>query len=66
LHAATVYVNTYKQFSISTPFGGEKGSGLGREKGSDGLTAYMRQKSICWGVDPDPLAWAAPPACGIS
>jgi acyl-CoA reductase-like NAD-dependent aldehyde dehydrogenase len=66
LHAATVYVNTYKQFSISTPFGGEKGSGLGREKGSDGLTAYMRQKSICWGLDPDPLAWAAPLACETS
>ena len=33
----TVWINTYKQFSISTPFGGAKNSGLGREKGADGV-----------------------------
>ncbi|MFS9531691.1 aldehyde dehydrogenase family protein, partial [Klebsiella pneumoniae] len=42
----TVWINTYKVFSISTPFGGFKESGLGREKGIQGLKAWMQQKSI--------------------
>lgn len=46
IRAGTVWVNTYKQFSISTPFGGDGESGIGREKGRDGLRAYQRQKSI--------------------
>ncbi len=29
IDAGTVWINTYKQFSISTPFGGMKDSGLG-------------------------------------
>jgi hypothetical protein len=33
VQAGTVWINTYKQFSISTPFGGWRDSGLGREKG---------------------------------
>ena len=33
LEAGTIWVNTYKKFSISAPFGGFKESGLGREKG---------------------------------
>lgn len=46
LEAGTVWINTYKVFSISTPFGGFKASGLGREKGIQGLKAWMQQKSI--------------------
>ncbi|WP_434670369.1 aldehyde dehydrogenase [Klebsiella sp. B345] len=46
LDAGTVWINTYKVFSISTPFGGFKESGLGREKGIQGLKAWMQQKSI--------------------
>ena len=46
LEAGTVWINTYKVFSISTPFGGFKESGLGREKGIQGLKAWMQQKSI--------------------
>ncbi|MEI9924460.1 MAG: aldehyde dehydrogenase family protein [Bradyrhizobium sp.] len=30
IDAGTVWINTYKQFSIATPFGGVKDSGLGR------------------------------------
>ena len=33
LQTGTVWINTYKVFSISTPFGGLKMSGVGREKG---------------------------------
>ncbi|NUP75362.1 MAG: aldehyde dehydrogenase family protein, partial [Sinomonas sp.] len=58
IEAGTVWVNTYKQFSVSTPFGGMKESGLGREKGRAGIAAYSRQKSIYWGLDEAPLPWA--------
>jgi aldehyde dehydrogenase (NAD+) len=58
LQAGTVWINTYKQFSISTPFGGVKESGLGVEKGRSGIAAYSRQKSIYWGLDEEPNPWA--------
>ncbi|MDN3460788.1 aldehyde dehydrogenase [Rhodococcus sp. APC 3903] len=58
LQAGTVWINTYKQFSISTPFGGVKQSGLGVEKGRAGISAYSRQKSIYWGLDEQPNPWA--------
>lgn len=54
----TVWINTYKQFSISTPFGGVKASGLGREKGRDGLRAYMQQKSWYLDLGGKPHPWA--------
>ncbi|PCI53971.1 MAG: aldehyde dehydrogenase [Alphaproteobacteria bacterium] len=58
INTGTVWINTYKQFSISTPFGGTKDSGLGREKGKDGIRAYMNQKSIYWGLNEAPLPWS--------
>jgi len=58
IQAGTVWINTYKQFSISTPFGGWRDSGLGREKGRLGLLQYMEQKSLYWGMNEQPLAWA--------
>ncbi len=50
LQAGTVWINTYKQLSISTPFGGYKDSGLGREKGIGGMRLYQQQKSVYWGL----------------
>ena len=58
IQAGTVWINTYKFFSISTPFGGVKESGLGREKGRLGIQRYMRQKSLYWGLNEAPLPWA--------
>ncbi|TWV53695.1 aldehyde dehydrogenase [Streptomyces misionensis] len=58
IEAGTVWINTYKQFSISTPFGGMKDSGLGTEKGRDLIRAYQRQKSLYWGTAATPLPWA--------
>ena len=58
MQAGTVWINTYKQFSISTPFGGWRDSGLGREKGRLGIQQYMEQKSMYWGLNDQPLAWA--------
>ncbi|MDW5443620.1 aldehyde dehydrogenase [Polaromonas sp. SM01] len=58
VQAGTVWINTYKQFSISTPFGGWRDSGLGREKGRLGILQYMEQKSLYWGLNEQPLVWA--------
>ena len=58
VQAGTVWINTYKQFSISTPFGGWRDSGIGREKGRLGILQYMEQKSLYWGMNTAPLAWA--------
>ena len=58
LETGTVWINTYKQFSISTPFGGWKDSGTGREKGRLGIVEYMQQKSLYWGMNEAPLPWA--------
>lgn len=58
IDAGTVWINTYKQFSISTPFSGMKDSGLGTEKGREGIRSYARQKSLYWGLDEDPIPWS--------
>ena len=58
VQAGTVWINTYKLFSISTPFGGWRDSGLGREKGREGILQYMEQKSLYWGLNAEPLPWA--------
>ncbi len=58
VQAGTVWINTYKQFSISTPFGGWRDSGIGREKGRLGILEYMQQKSLYWGLNDKPLPWA--------
>ena len=58
VQAGTVWINTYKQFSISTPFGGWNDSGLGREKGRLGIQQYMEQKAMYWGLNDMPLPWA--------
>jgi betaine-aldehyde dehydrogenase len=56
--AGTVWVNTYKYFSISTPFTGYKMSGLGREKGYESIREYLMQKSFYVGTNADPLPWS--------
>ncbi|MCX7152292.1 MAG: aldehyde dehydrogenase [Proteobacteria bacterium] len=58
LDTGTVWINTYKLFSVSTPFGGTRDSGLGREKGRLGLLEYTSQKSLYWGLNEQPLPWA--------
>jgi betaine-aldehyde dehydrogenase len=58
LETGTVWINTYKQFSISTPFTGIKESGMGVEKGRLGILQYKHQKSLYWGLNAAPLPWA--------
>jgi acyl-CoA reductase-like NAD-dependent aldehyde dehydrogenase len=50
LEAGIVWINTYKQFSTSAPFGGFKESGLGREKGLLGIRTYQQVKSMFWSM----------------
>jgi betaine-aldehyde dehydrogenase len=58
LEAGTVWINTYKLFSISTPLSGSKQSGIGVEKGRLGIQQYQQQKSLYWGLNELPLPWA--------
>lgn len=55
LEAGSVWINTYKQSVTSTPFGGFKDSGVGREKGIDGLRLYAQVKSMYFGLHEKPL-----------
>lgn len=56
LDAGSVWINTYKQSVTTTPFGGFKNSGIGREKGIDGLRLYAQVKSIYFGLHENPLS----------
>lgn len=60
----TVWINTYKQFSASTPFGGEKDAGIGREKGRDWIRAYQAQKALYLDLTGKPHPWARWPDGG--
>lgn len=51
LEAGTVWINTYQQSLISTPFGGFKESGIGREKGVAGLRLYQQTKAIYFSLN---------------
>lgn len=55
LEAGSVWINTYKQSVTSTPFGGFKKSGIGREKGIDGMKLYAQVKSMYFGLHANPL-----------
>jgi len=46
LRVGTVWVNTYRAVSYTSPFGGFKRSGLGRENGQEAIKAYMQTKSV--------------------
>ncbi len=42
LRAGVVWANTYNKFDPTSPFGGYKESGIGREGGLHGLSAYLK------------------------
>lgn len=43
LQAGVIWANTFNKFDPSSPFGGYKESGWGREGGRHGLTAYLKE-----------------------
>lgn len=48
LRVGTVYVNCYDVFQPTTPFGGFKNSGIGRELGPSGLDNYLEEKTVVY------------------
>jgi aldehyde dehydrogenase (NAD+) len=42
LRAGVVWANTFNEFDPTSPFGGYKQSGYGREGGRQGLAAYLQ------------------------
>lgn len=46
IDAGQVYINEYFAGGIALPFGGNRASGFGREKGIDGMRSYMKLKSV--------------------
>ncbi|PJI92908.1 aldehyde dehydrogenase (NAD+) [Yoonia maricola] len=46
LQAGQIHINEWGQGGCSAPFGGIKHSGIGREKGREGLANYLRPKSV--------------------
>ncbi|MDP1968992.1 MAG: aldehyde dehydrogenase [Burkholderiaceae bacterium] len=58
LRAGTVWVNNYRSTSYTTPFGGYKDSGMGREGGMDAVREFLEVKSVWVSTDldmPDPF-----------
>lgn len=45
IRAGMVWVNTYRYIRWSTPYGGFKASGWGRENGTEGLDAYLETRT---------------------
>ncbi len=46
LEAGSVWVNTYRDVSYTTPFGGYKKSGIGRENGIEGIKEFLQTKAV--------------------
>lgn len=46
LKVGTVWINTYRAYSYTVPFGGTKRSGLGRESGIEAINEYLETKSV--------------------
>ena len=47
LQSGIVWVNTWMQRDLRTPFGGMKDSGVGREGGLEALRFFTEAKNIC-------------------
>ncbi|GHC78206.1 aldehyde dehydrogenase [Limoniibacter endophyticus] len=52
LQVGTVWVNTYRSVSYSSPFGGYKRSGIGRESGMEAVNDYLQTKSVWIATEP--------------
>lgn len=46
LNVGTVWVNTYRAVSYTSPFGGFKRSGIGRESGLEAIKEFLQVKSV--------------------
>ena len=57
IQAGTVYVNTYSMLDSTTPFGGMKQSGFGRESGAQAMDMYTQSKSVWIDLGEKGLNW---------
>ncbi|HUE84176.1 MAG TPA: aldehyde dehydrogenase family protein [Pyrinomonadaceae bacterium] len=55
--AGVVWINTFNMFSPSSPFGGYKQSGYGREMGKHALELYTQVKSVWVDLSGKPIGW---------
>jgi aldehyde dehydrogenase (NAD+) len=55
LDAGTVWINTYRSLSPTSPFGGFKDSGIGKENGVEAIHEYTRVKSVWVNLSTDPI-----------
>ncbi|MDK0628335.1 aldehyde dehydrogenase family protein [Clostridium perfringens] len=55
VRAGSMWVNTYEHVTPQTPFGGFKESGIGRELGEDGISAYLENKTVSFSLPKKPL-----------
>ena len=58
LKAGTVWINNYRSTSFTTPFGGFKDSGQGREGGVEAVKEFLETKSVWISTEldmPDPF-----------
>lgn len=53
LVAGTVWINTYRAFHPTVPFGGTKQSGYGLENGFASIATYTLRKSVVWDLTTD-------------
>jgi acyl-CoA reductase-like NAD-dependent aldehyde dehydrogenase len=53
LQAGTVWVNNYRATSFTSPFGGYKESGIGRESGTETIKEYLHTKCVWISTDLD-------------
>ena len=52
IQAGYVWVNTYNNTPVEVPFGGQKGSGFGRDCGIQAIETYTQWKSAMWATAP--------------
>ena len=58
LKAGTIWVNNYRATSFTSPFGGYKSSGIGRESGVEPIKEFLTTKCVWISTDlnvPDPF-----------
>ena len=53
IQAGIVWVNTWLNRDLRTPFGGVKQSGVGREGGFEALKFFTEAKNVCISYDAD-------------
>lgn len=51
LEAGTVWINMYRGMTFSSPFGGYKASGIGRQNGIEAIDQYLQTKSVWCELD---------------